>query len=81
MKVIATHTKFEFNMEERKALEIVENLIDLIYNAMREDERFLDNDEFEMQDISDFFDRFERALNRNEGVIECTDFSPLLKND
>ena len=71
MKIITSHTKFELDMEERKALETVSNLIDLIYNAMEENEMFLDYDEDNMRDMTEFFDRFERTLNRNEGVIEC----------
>ena len=73
MKVITTHTKFEFNKGEREAIKTVNNLIDLIYNAIEEDEVFLDLGAYEMQDVSEFFDRFEKLMEQNGGFIECTD--------
>lgn len=72
MKVTTTHTTFEFTMEEKKALETVSNLIDLIYNAMGEDERFLGYDECGVKDMVYFFDEFDKVFSKNVNVIECT---------
>lgn len=76
MKTLKATTKFVLTVEECNHIREVENIIDLIYNAMEPSEMFLDMDEFEMQDIGDFFSNFIKAIEKGVGVdgeatIEC----------
>ena len=76
MRTLKSATKFVFTIEECNHIREVENIIDLIYNGMTDDERFLDQDEYDMENIEDFFDAFRKAIERGvgengEATIEC----------
>ena len=76
MKTLKSATKFVFTIEECNHIREVENLIDLIYNAMDSNETFLGEDEYNMQDLEDFFSDFVKTIEKSVGVngeatIEC----------
>lgn len=70
MKITTASTKFELNMEERKAIETVCSLLDSIHENMHSEDYFLDSDMYDIASELDFFERFKCALNYNEGIVE-----------
>ena len=76
MRTLKSATKFVLTLEEYNHIQEVENIIDLIYNAMEPNETFLGQGEYNMQDLADFFSDFIKALEKGIGVdgqatIEC----------
>ena len=76
MKTLKSATRFVLTVEECNHIREVKNLIDLIYNGMSEDETFLGQDEYGMQDMTDFFLDFIKAIEKGVGIngeatVEC----------
>ena len=70
MQITKANTKFEFSTTEGKAITTVYSLLGAIYENMPSEGFFLDCDMYDIENILGFFERFQRALNCNEGVIE-----------